>query len=300
MAFTHISVCDEYISQLCLCHVFPVVKNPVAKILFKDRIEQHYQQLSPNGRKIADHLLHNPLDVVSSSVAIIADKTGTSKATVSRFFRQLGYASHQHAKQELNSLRASGYPLYIESSGSDLLAQELQRIHQTWNNIDETALNKLVASICQASRVTIIGFRNSYPVALHLRQQLLQIRSKVRLLPQPGQTLSEELQDISADELVWVIGFRRRPKIFQPLMEQLQKHDVALLADPSGQRYSEQVKHLIICQLGQEQALDSYAAPMSIISVICNRVFATMEQSAQQRISAISALYADLDELEKN
>ncbi|MFT6897346.1 MAG: hypothetical protein ACJA13_001752, partial [Paraglaciecola sp.] len=37
MAFTHISVCDEYISQLCWCHVFPVVKNPVAKILFKDR-----------------------------------------------------------------------------------------------------------------------------------------------------------------------------------------------------------------------------------------------------------------------
>lgn len=271
----------------------------MAKIPFKQRIEQHYQQLSPNGRKIADHLLHNPLDVVSSSVAIIADKTATSKATVSRFFRQLGYASHQHAKQELNALRATGYPLYTESQGSDLLAQELQRIQQTWHNIDEQSLDTLISAICHAPQITIIGFRNSYPVALHFRQQLVQIRSNVKLLPQPGQTLGEELQDLDPNELVLIIGFRRRPKIFNALIQQLRQHNVALLADPSGQLYCEQVKHLIICQLGQEQALDSYAAPMSIISVICNRVFASMEQSAQQRISTISARYVDLDELNK-
>ncbi|MEI8648708.1 SIS domain-containing protein [Paraglaciecola sp. Hal342] len=128
------------------------------------------------------------------------------------FFRQLGYQSHHDAKTELNAFRANGYPMYMESDQSGALNREIQRIEQTWSNLDQDQLSGLIKSICEASRITLIGFRNSYPVALHFRQQLLQIRSKVRLLPQPGQTLSEELRDISDDELVILIGFRRRPK----------------------------------------------------------------------------------------
>lgn len=271
----------------------------MAKIPFIERIEQQYQGLSPNARLIADHLQHTPLDVLSCSVAQIAEKTQTSKATVSRFFRQLGYDSHHDAKQELNTFRANGYPMYMESDQGGALNREIQRIEQTWSNLDQNQLNALIQSICQASRITLIGFRNSYPVALHFRQQLLQIRSKVRLLPQPGQTLSEELRDISEDELVILVGFRRRPKIFKPLLDKIQHHNVALLADPSGQIYADQVKQLIICQLGQEQALDSYAAPMSVISIICNQVFTLLDKTADRRISEISSLYEELDELEK-
>ena len=42
-----------------------------------------------------------------------------------------------------------------------------------------------------ARRIVVIGMRNAYPAALHLRQQLLQARGQVLVLPQPGQSLSE-------------------------------------------------------------------------------------------------------------
>lgn len=270
----------------------------VAKQLrFLKRIEQAYEQLSPRARMIASYLQHHPLDVVTDSIGEIAEKTNTSKATISRFFRQLGYESHQDVKQEL---RSSGYPLNTDTENNDYLQQELTRVSQTLANLNQAELDALIDSICKASRITIIGFRNSYPVALHFRQQLLQIRDKVRLLPQPGQTLSEELLDITENELVILIGFRRRPKIFAGLVEQLKEHKVALLTDPSGQIYTSQVNHLLVCQLGKERALDSYAAPMSVISVICNNAFAKTPDTARRRIRSISSLYDELQELENH
>ena len=267
----------------------------VKQLRFLKRIEQAYEQLSPRARIIASYLQHHPLDVVTDSIAEIAEKTNTSKATISRFFRQLGYQSHQDVKQEL---RSSGYPLNTVSENNDYLKQELTRVSQTLANINQLEMDALITSICAASRITLIGFRNSYPVAMHFRQQLLQIRDKVRLLPHPGQSLSEELMDISDDELVILIGFRRRPKIFSALVDKLKGHKLALLTDPSGQVYTSQVSHLLVCQLGKELALDSYAAPMSVISVICNSAYALISKTANHRISAISDLYDDLQELE--
>ncbi len=80
-----------------------------------------------------------------------------------------------------------------------------------------------------ARRIVVIGMRNAYPAALHLRQQLLQARGQVLVLPQPGQSLSEELVDLTADDLVVVMAFRRRPRIVRPLLQQLQRDGVPVL-----------------------------------------------------------------------
>lgn len=261
------------------------------------RIEQYYQQLSPNARKVANYLQHNPLDVLNFSVAELAQITDTSKATVSRFFRQLGYENHQDVKKELRRVRHSGYPVSL-SHDNDHINQELARIKQTWENINAQEIQKLTKAISGASRITLVGFRNSYPVALHFRQQLLQIRGKIRLLPQPGQTLGEEIEDLEADELVILVAFRRRPKVIEKLINKLQGHHLVMMADPSAQIYKDKVSQLLICQLGQEMPLDSYAAPMSVISVLANQLLAASPKQGKQRIASISNLFQDLDELE--
>ncbi len=265
---------------------------------FVKRIESHYEQLSPNARRIANYLQQNPLDVLNTSVAEIADVTQASKATVSRFFRQLGYDSHQDVKKELRTIRAAGYPLPMSNTDNNYIHQEMERISQTWDSIKTQDIDTLVESIVSASRITLIGFRNSYPVALHFRQQLLQIRDKVRILPQPGQTVGEEIQDAKDDELFIIVGFRRRPKIVGHLINKLQNRNLVLLSDPSAQIYRSKVSQLLICQLGQELPLDSYAAPMSVISVVCNAVMSKMKSSSTGRIKEISTVYQELEELE--
>lgn len=258
---------------------------------------QSYQQLSPNGRKIANYLQQNPLDVLNLSVAEIAEISMTSKATVSRFFRQLGYSNHQEVKEEVRSEWQGGLQTTTKHDNNDYVNQELDRIKQTWDHVKSEDINQLVDAITRASRITLIGFRNSYPVALHFRQQLLQIRGKVRLLPLPGQSLGEEIEDISHDELVILVAFRRRPKIIKELVELIPTKQLVMLADPSAQIYQDKVSQLFICQLGQELPLDSYSAPMSVISVVCNQIL-NSNIFNNNRIESVSKMYDKLGELE--
>ncbi|STV74912.1 rpiR-family transcriptional regulatory protein [Klebsiella michiganensis] len=81
--------------------------------------------------------------------------------------------------------------------------------------MDVQQFAEAIQALVSARRIVIIGMRNAYPAALHLRQQLLQARGQVLVLPQPGQSLSEELVDLTADDLVVVMAFRRRPRIIR-------------------------------------------------------------------------------------
>lgn len=267
---------------------------------FQARIANCYANLSPNARKIADYLQQNPLEVLTASTSDIAKATDTSKASVSRFFRQLGYPSHQEAKQELKALRHSGLPMESGQPQENYVEQQIQLIRQTWQQIDPSCLDSVVEHLCNASRVVFIGYRNSYPVAMHFRQQLQQIRPKTLLLPLPGQSLSEDLLDLSAKDFVVVVGFRRRTKHFSALIQQLSPYPTCLLTDNSGQAYANDVEFLLNCQLGQSRALDNYAAPHSVISVICNQAFSKLNGVAKKRVLQISNTYSDLSELDNN
>lgn len=261
-------------------------------------IEQHYPALSPAGRAIANYLQQRPLAIISQSVNEIALQANTSKATVSRFFRQLGFASHQEAKQALLALRASGFPLDTHTEPQDHTQQEIDNLTRTFAGIDAQTLQDVAALLANASRISLIGFRNAYPLALHFRQQLKQVRSTVRLLPQPGQTLSEDLVDMADDEVVVLLGFRRRTRMFKHLLESMNKQPTVLITDPTGQIYNRHVNHLMVCHLGQDSAFDSYAAPMSLVSMICNQVYSQLGEKGRQRIQRISDLYETLNELE--
>jgi DNA-binding MurR/RpiR family transcriptional regulator len=264
----------------------------------EEAIVQSYSELSPNARIIANYIQQNPLAIISMSVSGIANVTQTSKATVSRFFRQIGYESHQQAKAQLVARRVGGFPVANTNLHSqNQLNNEIANITQTLNGVDASQLKDIVNLLSNDNKISIIGYRNSYPIALHLRQQLMQIRSSVRILPQPGQTLAEELVSLDQDEVIILIGFRRRPKNFDKLVDSVSKQPVILITDPTGQVFNKQVNHLLVCYLGQENAFDSYAAPMSMVSILCNETYKRLANKGQVRTTAISKMYQQLDEL---
>lgn len=263
---------------------------------FLQRIEQNYGELPPSAREIATFLQNDPVQVLTLSTADIAKACNTSKATVSRFFRQLGYESHLMVKHEL---RAQGQPGTANDDDEAFLNGEYQRIKAVWEYLQRYGIQHIAKSICSADRISIFGYRNSYPMAMHFQRQLLQLRDRVRLLPQPGQTISEELQGIVKDEVAIVIGFRRRPRVFRSLLQELKNcTSTILITDSTGQIYKDDVDHLLVCSLGEELAMDSYAAPMSMLSMICHAVYNELGGEAMYRSQAISKGYETLGELE--
>ncbi|GGB00632.1 MurR/RpiR family transcriptional regulator [Agarivorans gilvus] len=266
---------------------------------FDQRIVSSYSQLSAKARIVADYLQHHPDKVLIQSTAEIAGACQVSKASVSRFFRQLGYQDHQQVCEELRQEREWGQPLLSTGPSDSSEHSDLAAITQVYRQLEQLDSEQLVKEISQAKQIYIIGYRNSYPLAMHFRQQLMQCRGQITLLPIPAQSIGEDLQQITADDLVIVIGIRRRPSVFSALIKQLQGLKCLLITDQSGQRYASQVNQLIVCPMSNHSALDSYAAPMSLLAHLSNQVYDYLAEAAQQHSNQVSNNYQALAELEQ-
>ncbi|MCL6379991.1 MurR/RpiR family transcriptional regulator [Pectobacterium brasiliense] len=273
-----------------------------------ERLRDRYSELSPQEQRVADFIFDHFDDLISYNSAELARLSGVSKATVSRLFKRLGYPSYRDMRDELRTLRQSGMPLADNRDavqGNTLLArhykQEMANLTQWINQIDPVQFGAVIQALMQAQRLCLIGLRNSYPVALHLRQQLLQIRQQVTLLTQPGQTLSEELVDLTAQDVVIVVAFRRRPRLIQPLLVQLQKRGVPvlLLCEPQVSTLMSLATWSLCVPLDSVSAFDSYSSAMSLVNVISNALLHEMLHDGRQRIHQIVDLYGELDELEQ-
>ncbi|WP_448196277.1 SIS domain-containing protein, partial [Raoultella planticola] len=99
---------------------------------------------------------------------------------------------------------------------------EMANLSHWVSHLDVEQFGAVIAALARARRVALLGFRNSYPIAMHLRQQLMQVRERVMLMPQPGQTLAEELVDLAPQDMAVVVAFRRRPRQLKAILTQLQ------------------------------------------------------------------------------
>lgn len=273
------------------------------------RIDEKYVSLPPQERLVADFLLEHLGDLAIFSAADIARETGVSKATVSRIFRKLGFADFREVKDHARALRRRGLPTAAPVTSGTTgaapgiekhAAREHENLARLAGLLSDGRLNQAVRLIVDADRVVVIGLRNSYPIALHLHQQLIQTGVNVRLAPQPGQTLGEEVAGLGARDVVVALGFRRRPELFGRLVRVVRDGPASCLfiGDATARRYAGEVDCWLECPLDAEGAFDSYASAMSLVSILANTVLNEHLSDGRRRISAIAASYEELDELE--
>lgn len=271
----------------------------------RELIHRHYPDMARQERQVADFVLEHMDDLATYSSIELATLCDVSKATVSRLFKRLGYASYRDVKEAARLRRQSGLPVASDEQarqGRELnrhLARESHNLRQATEALDSVDMASLLNGLADARRLVVMGFRNSYPVALHARQQLLQVRDQVSLLPVPGQTLGEDLAGLTRDDLVVLVGFRRRPAGFDRILSWLQRRGipVCLLAEPTAITQGQRATWWLPVPLDSTSAFDSYAGAMSVVNYLANSLLEQHLASGRQRIRSVMDIYDDLDEL---
>jgi DNA-binding MurR/RpiR family transcriptional regulator len=268
-----------------------------------ERIEQHYPELGPQEQKAADTLLDHLGELAVYNAAELAELSGVSKATMSRLFRRLGFADYQEVKEHTRGLRSSGMPLASnEAAGGIALhaALEQQNLNRLFENLDDDRLAGIATLLSEARTIVLVGFRNSFPIALHLRQQLLQCRGNVVLAPQPGQSVGEEIAGLGRADVVILLGFRRRPAGFRNVLEAAAgtgAHTI-LIGDASARWLAGAASTWIECPVDGSAAFDSYASAMSLASALASGVIAARGREGRKRVSEVAGLYDAIGEIE--
>lgn len=134
-------------------------------------ITKAYPTLTDGGKKIADFFLARPNEILTLTVKSLAEKTGVSIATVSRFAQTLGFESFKQLQLAIASSahEQNDYILNIQLDNHDSFTQiekvasaEAETISLSLKNLDKTILNACADLLHKANRIIFFGLGSSF------------------------------------------------------------------------------------------------------------------------------------------
>ena len=278
-------------------------------LALEGRIHACYENLPGSEARVADVLLNHPGRLATHSATELAADAGVSKAAVTRLLQRLGYDSHAAARSESRLAQQWGAPLYLQSDApagagrkaayAQHVAADQQSLAHTLQGLDEAALEGSVLALARASRVIVLGFRNSAWLALYARIQLGLLRPAVDLAPLPSQTLSESLVGLGRGDVILAVGMRRRVPGFAAAIQAARAEGVriVLLTDPTGVADVPGADWTLGCHCRGAAMFDTYVAAVSVINFLCGQVAAQLGTAALHRLQGVEQWHGRLGDM---
>jgi len=276
------------------------------------RIRDRYGDLSRTERQLADVILACPGELSGYSATELANRAGVSKMTVSRLVRRLGYAGFEEARLAARRGGDWGSPLFLLPPGgpasvSDAdpapLEAHFQRsaeaIAATARQTDPAMLAQAARALADARRIWVCGARNSAFLAGYARWQFIQVRGEVHQLAAAGETMAETLADLGPEDLLFLVGIRRRPPAIVRLLRTVQDHGIPtiLIADSHSALEGPAPALTFRCETRSLAALDTHVAAMAVIHALAAELIPLTGEAGRARIGAIEDLHERLEEL---
>nr|WP_181138743.1 MurR/RpiR family transcriptional regulator [Streptomyces sp. Ru73] len=181
-------------------------------------------------QRVAETVAGDPAGCAALTVTGLAERTGTSEATVVRTSRLLGYPGYRDLRLALAALaaqQATGRApavtadIAVDDSLTDVvtkLAQEEQQcLADTAAALDTTQLEAAVAALAGARRIDVYGIGASSLVGQDLAQKLLRIGLIAHAHADPHLAVTNAVQMRAGDVAVAITHSGRTTDVIEPL-----------------------------------------------------------------------------------
>ena len=214
------------------------------EIDYRVAIQRNYKGLGAKKRRIADYVLTNPMQVVSSSVQALAASCECEQTTIVRFAQQLGFSGYSDMKiaiaRQTNSVwaeYASNSEKGVESILMKLSKRHAASIQETLAMLDETLLNRLCGMIEKASRILVFGTGTSQLAAMDLNIKLLRLGIQSNFFPDVEMTRTF-LGHIRDNGIVFLFSNSGETGIIVELAKIAKREELPVVAITSFQKSS--------------------------------------------------------------
>lgn len=159
--------------------------------MITERIESLNGKLTPAERTLWAYIQANLEGIAFENGATLAQKSGVSPNTVSRFLRRLGYKGLQGLKEDLRddvrvqSLLNTTLLSRVEQQSDDLsihLNKEIDALVKFWEQLGSQHWQEIVDRVRHAEKVFICGFQTIRGMAEDFSNRLSLVRSDVEFL----------------------------------------------------------------------------------------------------------------------
>jgi DNA-binding MurR/RpiR family transcriptional regulator len=181
------------------------------------KINEALNDMKPSEKKIANFILNNTDEAVGLFIGDLAERCGTSKASVIRLCRTLHYEGYRDFALALASDVASQKPddgIYTDIRAGDNLEIIIKNVcHNNKKSIDDThkvlnprEVEKAINAIHKAKRIDFYGVGASGLIALDAQQKFIRINKYAWAYTDPHMQITAAA-NLSKNDVVVVISY---------------------------------------------------------------------------------------------
>ena len=257
-----------------------------------------YDRLTPAERKVADAVVSDPELIGFGTVASIADRAGSSGATVVRLAAKLGFdgfSGMQVAAQRDLRLRLRPATERIrEPPDRDVVARVLRSgldaVHGTLGAIDGPTFDAIVAALSdRRHRLWIVSGDAGFGVASMLSTQLSMLRTGVEQVNGNPMQVARRLADVERRDVVVALDLRRYDRWVLEWVGAASGSGatVAALTDSSVSPLARASVWSIVLQAEGAGPFDTYLGAMALVEALVAGVAGQLRTSATRSLDRI-------------
>ena len=149
--------------------------------MFKERIRENYDELTPGFRKLADFIMDSTLDVAFLTATELSRRVGVDPATVVRFAQELGYSGFRELSREIKRYvrdRVTASYRKVEEAGSTEetlrgLVENAQQNVEYFITTDMASVVEAVDVLRESKKIWCTGEYTGYNIAEFLAKKLV-------------------------------------------------------------------------------------------------------------------------------
>lgn len=261
------------------------------------------RELSPKERAVADFYAEHREEAAFLSAAEIADRLGTSDATVVRAVKALGYSGIPELRRELiDALKARATPAIrlgrtLEDAGEDplghVIALELELLEGA-RSLDRRDFAHAVELLAGADRVLAFGLGPSGAMAEYFALRLARLGRPAHAVRSSGLPLADELLAARRGDALLLMAYERVDRDVDVVLGRAGDLGlpVVLVTDTLGPRLTDRIDIALPVPRGRRGTLAGHAVTIAVLDALL------LALAARDRAHSLAAL-ADLNELRR-
>ncbi len=255
--------------------------NPVAPDLLQ-RIDRHYQHLSPAHRRVAEFLLSSYDEAALLTSAQLGERAGVSESAVIRFAQRLGYRGYPALRDSLANLlrsRTTHVARMEQALGTlrrvrDPLRRVLEQDRVALDELRRTYSPRLIEAVAQQIRrartVYVMGLGISRSLAVFLEFRLRRMGIDVRPILYGGSEVWERLPSIGRGDLLVAIGFFRgyRDIVLGMRYARGRGARTVVITDTADSPLAPEADVMLVARRGDLAVINSLVVPMALLNLL--------------------------------
>lgn len=263
--------------------------------------------MSPNQYKIADYVEKNLNIVLLSTEQEISDALQISIASVSRFWRFIGYKNFKDFKTMMRKKLDISPAKKMENILTDVENSDLEQhhLHISTNHLQKTIehfsledFHKAIDLLVTGHHIYIHGPGPSVGLGELMKYRLSRFGLKISLLEKGGSELLEDLLHLTKGDVVVIFGFIRLLPEAQVILEQA-KHigfKVIIITDQLVANFTGDADITLFASRGEMWEFHSMVAPTFLIENLIIAIGMKNKHENLKRLEMLSQLRSEFSE----